>query len=83
MPTQTDSAPDVVYLRNTGFVLLAVTLMAGAISVVGTLKTSKPLEMAQSAESASPADDLLLQQMEQSISEREMLQAHYVKTRSI
>ena len=82
-PYDTQSAPDVVYLRNTGFALLALTLAAGAISVVGALKTSQPLAMAQSAESAAPAADSLLQQIERNISQREMLQAHYVNPKSI
>ncbi len=83
MPTPTNPAPDVAYFQSTGFALLAATLIAGAISVVGTLNTSKPLEMAQSAESASPIDDSLLQLMERSISEREILQAHNINSRSI
>ena len=82
-PIEPESAPDVIYLRNTGLALLGFTLMAGAISVVGALKTSESLEMAQSAESASPADDSLLQLMEQSISAREMFQTHYANSRSI
>ena len=93
------SAPDVVYLRNTGFALLALTLMAGAISVFGVLKTSEPLVMAQSTESPAPADDSLLQpaddsflqpaddsflqQIERNMFQREMLQAPYVNPKSI
>jgi hypothetical protein len=85
------SAPDIVYLRNTGFALLALTLMAGAISVFGVLKTSEPLVMAQSTESAVPADDSLLQppddsflqQIERNMFQREMLQAPYVNPKSI
>jgi hypothetical protein len=91
-PYDPQSAPDVVYLRNTGFALLALTVLAGAISVVGVLKTSQPLVMAQSAESAMPAalaknvmpaDDLLLQQIERNMFQREMLEAHYVNPKSI
>lgn len=82
-PYDAQSAPDVVYLRNTGFALLALTLAAGAISVVGALKTGESLIMAQSAASAVPAADSLLQQLERNISQREMLQAHYVNPKSI
>jgi hypothetical protein len=82
-PYDPQSAPDVVYLRNTGFALLALTALAGAISVVGVLKTSEPLIMAQSAESAAPVPNSLLQQMEWSIFQREMLQAPYVNPKSI
>ena len=77
------SAPDVVYLRNTGLALLALTVVAGAISVVGALKTSQPLFMAQSAASAAPEAGSLLQQIERNISQREMLHGHYVNPRSI
>jgi hypothetical protein len=92
MPYDPQSVPDVVYLRNTGFALLALTVAVGAISVVGVLKTSQPLIIAQSAESAvpaalaesvMPADDLLLQQIERNIFQREMLEAHYVNPKSI
>jgi len=91
-PYDPQSAPDVVYLRNTGFALLALTVLAGAISVFGVLKISQPLVMAQSAESAVPAalaesvmppDDFLLRQIERNILQREMLEAHYVNPKSI
>jgi hypothetical protein len=82
-PYDPQSAPDVVFLRNTGFALLALTVVVGAISVVGVLKTSEPLIMAQSAASAAPAADSLLQQMERNIFQWEMLQAHYVNPKSI
>ena len=75
--------PDVVFLRNTGIALLALTVMVGAISVAGVLKTSEPLIMAQSAEGAAPATDLMLQQMERNILQREMLQAEYVNPKGI
>jgi hypothetical protein len=66
--------------------------MAGTISVFGVLRTSEPLIMAQSAESAVPAAlaesaaptaDFLLQQIERNIFQREMLEAHYVNPKSI
>ena len=82
-PFDLQSAPDVVYLRNTGFALLALAAATGAITVVGALKTSQPLTMAQSAESAVAAADSLLQQIERNFSQREMLQAHYVNPKSI
>jgi hypothetical protein len=82
-PYDPQSAPDVVFLRSTGFALLALTLAAGAITVAGVLKFSEPLVMAQSAEFAAPADDSLLQQIERNIFQREMLQAHYVNPKSI
>ena len=82
-PYDPQSAPDVVYLRNTGFALLALTVAAGAISVAGVLKTSEPLIMAQSAERAAPAADSLLLQIERNIFQREMSQAHYVNPKSI
>ncbi len=62
---------------------MALTLAAGAISVVGALKTSEPLILAQSAASAAPEAGSLLQQIERNISRREMLQARYVNPKSI
>ncbi len=82
-PYDPQSAPDVAFLRNTGFALLAFTLAVGAISVVGVLKTSETLIMAESAESAAPAANSLLQQIERYIFQREMLEAHYVNPKSI
>ena len=82
-PYDPQSAPDVVFLRNTGFGLLALTIAVGAIGAIGVLKTSEPLIMAQSAASAAPAADSLLQQMERNIFQWEMLQAHYVNPKSI
>ena len=82
-PYDPQSAPDVVFLRHTGFALLALTVVVGAISVAGVLKFNEPLIMAQSAERAAPAADSLLQQIERNIFQREMLEAHYVNPKSI
>ena len=65
------SAPDIVFLRNTGMALLALTVAAGAISVVGALKTSEPLVLAQSVDADAPATGLMLQKMERNISQPE------------
>ena len=42
------SAPDIVFLRNIGIALVALTVAAGTISVVEGLKTSEPVLLAQS-----------------------------------
>ena len=72
-----------VFLRNTGIALLALTVAAGAISVGGALKAIEPVVLTQSADGDAPATDLMLQQMETNIFQREMLQAHYVNPKSI
>ena len=85
-PYDPQSAPDVVFLRKTGFGLLALTVAVGAIGAIGAigvLKTSEQLIMVQSAESSVPAADSLLQQMERNFFQWEMLQAHYVNPKSI
>ena len=82
-PCDAQPAPDMVFLRNTGFALLAFTLAAEAISVAGVLKTSEPLIMAQSEESAAPADDSPLQQIERNIFQREMLEVHYANPKRL
>ena len=69
------SAPDIVFLRNTGMALLALTIATGAISVIVTLKTSEPLVLAQSVDADAPVTSLMLQKMERNISRREELQA--------
>jgi hypothetical protein len=61
MPYDPQSGPDIVFLRNTGIALLALTLAVGAISVVGSLKTRElvePVVLAQSVDGGSPAADL-------------------------
>ena len=82
-PLDPQSEPDVVFLRNIGFALLVLTVATGAISVVGVLKTSEPLILAQSAKSAVPAAGSLLLQIERNIFQREMFEAHYVNPKSI
>jgi hypothetical protein len=65
------SAPDFVFLRNTGMALLALAVAAGAISVIGALKTSEPLVLAQSVDFDAPATGLMLMQPERNISRPE------------
>ena len=52
------SGSDLVFLRNTGITLVALTLAVGAISVVGSLKTSNPVVLAQSVDVSSSAAGL-------------------------
>ena len=82
-PYDPQSAPHVVYLRNTGFALLALTVAASAISVAGALKISSPLVLAQSVDGNIPPTDFMLQQMERNIFQREMLEVHYVNPKGI
>jgi hypothetical protein len=65
------SAPDMVFFRNTGIALLALTVAVGAISVVGALKTSEPLVLAQSVGGDAAATSLKLRQSERTISQPE------------
>ena len=82
-PCDARPAPDMVFLRNTGFALLALAVAAGAISVAGALKTSAPLVLAQPVDGDAPATDFMLQQMERNIFQREMLEVHYVNPKGI
>ena len=63
--------------------LVALTVATSAIRVVGVVETGEPLIMARSARSPAPTEQTLLQQMDQNIFQREMLQAHYVNSRSL
>jgi hypothetical protein len=50
--------PDIVFLRNIGIALVALTLSIGAISVIGTLKTSNAVVLAESVDVGSSAAGL-------------------------
>ena len=82
-PLDAQSVPDIAFLRNIGIALLAATFAAGAISVVGVLKTSEQVELAQSVDPDAAATALMLQQIERNISRREELQAQYVNPKGI
>jgi hypothetical protein len=60
-----------VFLRNTGIALLALTVAVGAISMVGALKTSEPLVLAQSVDGDAAATGLKFKQPERNISQPE------------
>ena len=50
MPDGPQLVPDIVFLRNAGIALLALTVALGAISVVGSLEATAPLKLAQSVD---------------------------------
>ena len=58
MSHEAQSTPDIAFLRNIGMALLALTVAVGTISVVGSLKTSEPLELPQSVEGNAVATNL-------------------------
>ena len=69
MPPDPQFAPDVRFLRNTGVALIMLTAAAGAIMVVGLLKTFEPLVWAQSVGAHGQSDDLALTPIEGNISQ--------------
>ena len=71
MSHDAQSAPDIVFLRNIGMALLALTVATGAICVVGSLKYSEPLVLAQSVDDNATATDLMLKQSVRIISQPE------------
>ena len=71
MSHDAQSAPDIVFLRNIGIVLMALTVATGAICVVGGLKYSEPLVLAQSVNDNAAATDLMLIKPIQNISQPE------------
>jgi hypothetical protein len=82
-PYDPQSAPDVVYLRNTGFALLALTGAAGALSVAGALKISSPLVLAQSVDGDAPGNRFHVPADGTEHFQREMLEVHYVNPTGI
>ena len=60
MSHDAQSAPDIVFLRNIGIALIALTVATGTICVVGSLKYSEPLALAQSVDDNAAATDLML-----------------------
>ncbi len=60
MSHDAQSAPDIIFLRNIGIVLMALTVATGAICVVGSIKYSEPLVLAQSVDGNAAATDLML-----------------------
>ena len=83
MPYEPQLAPDLVFLRNTGIALLALTIAVGGITIFGSLKVNDPLVLAQSVDVGPPTTGLILKQIERNISLREMLQARYVNPKAI
>ena len=71
MSHDAQSAPDIVFLRNIGIVLMALTVATGAICVVGGLKYSEPLVLAQSVGDNAAATDLMLIKVIQNVSQPE------------
>ena len=68
MPQDPQSAPDVDFLRNTGIALFALTVAAGAIAVVGSLKTVEPTVLAQSVGAFAQSNDSALAPVEVNVS---------------
>jgi hypothetical protein len=60
MSHDAQSAPDIVFLRNIGIALLALTVATGTICVVGILKYGEPLVLAQSVDGNAATADLTL-----------------------
>ena len=68
MPQDPQLAPDVDFLRNTGFALFALTVAAGAIAVVGSLKMVQPSALAQSIGAYPQSNELALAPIELNVS---------------
>ena len=51
------SAPDITFLRNIGIILLGLTVVVGAISVVGCLQAGEPWMIAQSLDDNTTASN--------------------------
>ena len=69
MSHDSQAAPDIVFLRNIGIALVALTVATGTVSVVGCLKTSEPLLLAQSMDGNAAAVGLMLKQTAQNIAQ--------------
>jgi hypothetical protein len=81
MPYEPQLAPDLVFLRNPGIALLALTIAVGGITIFGFLKVNDPLPLTQSV-AVGPQTGLVLKQIERHIFLRKMLQAQYVNPKA-
>ena len=71
-------APDITFLRNTGIALVTLALLAGSISLVGSLKVNGAQVPIKLASNLAQSTELTLKQAEPSISRREVFQGHYI-----
>ena len=64
---ETQATPDVAFLRNTGAVLLGVTVLVGAIGVGGCFFASMPGAPSQLASSEIPSTEVAVPTSKQDI----------------
>jgi hypothetical protein len=50
MPDDSQLVPHIVFFRNAGITLLALAVALGAFSVVGSLKATSPMKLAQAVD---------------------------------
>lgn len=76
-------APDIAFLRNTGIALVTLALLAGSISLIGSInagETQVPIELASNP---TQSTEFTLKQAEPSISRRELFQGHYINPNGV
>jgi len=77
-----DPAPDIVFFRNTGIALVTLALLAGSISLAGSLKADQPPMPIRPAGDLAQSAESVLRQTERDVSRREVFQAEYINPES-
>ncbi len=71
-------APDIAFLRNTGIALVTLALLAGSISLIGSINAGETQVPITLASNPTQSTEFTLKQAEPGISRREAFQGHYI-----
>jgi len=77
------SAPDIAFLRNTGFVLVTLALLTGSISLAGSLMADESPVPIEPAGDLAQSTEFTLKQAQPGISRREVFQGHYINPNGV
>ena len=76
-------APDIAFLRNTGIALVTLALLAGSISLVGSINAGETQVPIKLASNPTQSTEFTLKQAEPSISPRGVFQGHYINPNGV
>lgn len=76
-------APDIAFLRNTGIALVTLALLAGSISLIGSINADETQAPITLAGNPTQSTEFALKQAESSISRGEVLQGHNINPNGV
>ena len=76
-------APDIAFLRNTGIALVTLALLAGSISLVGSINAGETQVPIKLASNPTQSTEFTLKQAEPSISRREAIPGRYINPNGV